>query len=111
MRTDLQVLASAHLAEGSDPITAFITHDWASLGGWSLFIGLCLFAVTGAVREWWVPGARYRRLEEASKKLAEANAALLKQNESLLKGADLTQYFFQEVLPRKGARNHDVEPS
>lgn len=111
MRTDLHILASAFLAEASDPITAFMTRDWAALGGWSLFLGFCIFAVTGAVREWWVPGARYRRLEEASKQLAEANAALIKQNDTLLKGADLTQYFFQEVLPRKGARDHDVDPT
>ena len=58
-------------SSGADPITAFLTRDWAALGGWSLFVMLGLYMVIGLSREWFVPGARYRRLEEASIKLAE----------------------------------------
>lgn len=109
MRTDLTVIASAHLAAGGDPITALMTRDWAALGGWSLFLGFCVFAVWGAVREWWVPGARYRRSEQdrkaaqdALKATQEALTTALAQNGELLKSAQLTEYFFREVLPKKG---------
>lgn len=101
MRTNLSIILTHHLADGGDPFTALMTRDWASLGGWSLFLGFVIFTTYGAFREWWVPGARYRRLEESYKQVQEANAALIKQNDELLEAGKLTTYFFQEVLPRK----------
>jgi hypothetical protein len=101
MSTNLIIMSSALLAQGGDPITALMTRDWASLGGWSLFIGLGLFLIFAFFREIIVPGARLRRLEEANKQLSEANIALLSQNDKLLTQASLVEHFFRETLPNK----------
>lgn len=114
MRTDLQILASAHLAEGGDPITALLTRDWAALGGWSLFIGLGMFVLIGAYREGWVPGARYRR-EVAAREKAEAALALsqealeeaLSQNTKLLGSSEIVAYVLREILPGIKAKGGD----
>lgn len=96
--------------EGADPITAFLTRDWAALGGWSLFLGLCLLVVTGSFREWWVPGARHRRVEEAAMLASKANEALIKQNGDLLTANQITKYFFEETTPKRGeARSETVQ--
>lgn len=89
-------------ASGGDPITAFMTRDWAALGGWGLLISTWVVILWGALREWWVPGARYRRLEESSIKLTDANAEVLKQNGQLITGNEITKHFFQETIPTRG---------
>lgn len=89
-------------SETVDPITALITRDWAAFGGWSLFIGLCLVIVIGAFREWWVPGARYTRLEAASILMSQANDELRKQNGQLITGNEITKHFFEETVPKRG---------
>jgi hypothetical protein len=89
-------------ASGGDPITALLTRDWAALGGWSLLIATWVAILVGSVRETWVPGARYRRLEESSIKLANANDELLKQNGQLITGNEITKHFFQETIPKRG---------
>lgn len=94
--------ASVLATEGGDPITAFLTHDWAALGGWSLFIGLCMTVVIGSFREWWVPGARYRRMEEAAIKSSDANDELTKQNGQLITANEITRHFFEETVPKRG---------
>lgn len=93
---------AAPIADGGDPITALLTRDWAALGGWSLFIGLCLFVVIGAFREWWVPGERYRRMEEAAKSVSSANDELMKQNGQLITANEITKHFFEETTPKRG---------
>jgi len=93
---------SALVAEGSDPITAFLTRDWAAFGGWSLFIGLCLLIVTGSFREWWVPGARFRRMEEAANLASKANDVLTTQNGQLITANEITKHFFEETVPKRG---------
>jgi uncharacterized membrane protein len=93
---------SALVAEGADPITAFLTRDWAAFGGWSLFIGLCLFIVYGSFREAWVPGNRYRRMEEAADALSKANDELTKQNGQLITANEITKHFFEETVPKRG---------
>lgn len=90
------------LADVPDPLTAILTRDWAAVGGWSLFIGLCLLIVLGAFREGWVPGARYRRLEASAKLLAEANVELTKQNGQLITANEITKHFFEETTPKRG---------
>jgi len=89
-------------AAEADPITAVINRDWAALGGWSLFVSLCMLIVLGAFREWWVPGARYRRLEESSIKMTDANTDLRKQNGQLITANEITKHFFEETVPRRG---------
>jgi len=95
------VLLTSYLAEGGDPITAFMTRDWAAAGGWGIAIALAGLIITGFFREIIVPGARLRRSEEANKQLLEANAALLAQNDKLLTQASLVEHFFRETLPNK----------
>ena len=90
------------IAAESDPITAFLTRDWAALGGWSLFVMLCLFIVIGSFREWWVPGPRYRRLEisadEQSKTLTNVSEALREQTQA----NEITKHFFEKTVPKRG---------
>lgn len=96
------------VAEGADPITAIITRDWAALGGWSLFIGLGLFFIIGAFREWWVPGARYRRLEDASKTQSETMSTLSKALDQQVRANEIVKHFFEETVPgRRGSNPHD----
>lgn len=85
-----------------DPITAILTRDWAAFGGWSLFIGLCITIVFGYMREWVVPGARYRRLEISSEKMVTANDELRKQNGQLITANEITKHFFEETTPKRG---------
>lgn len=91
------------VAEGAaDPITAILTRDWAALGGWSLFVLLCILIVIGAFRETWVPGARHRRLEESAIELSKANNALTEQNGQLITANEITKHFFEETTPKRG---------
>lgn len=90
------------LTEAVDPITAIFSKDWASLGGWSLFVAMCIFMMVGAIREWWVPGPRYRRLEESSIKMSDANIELSKQNGQLIQANEISKHFFEETVPRRG---------
>lgn len=90
------------MTTGSDPITAFLTKDWAALGGWGLLIVTWITILWGALREWWVPGARYRRLEESSIKMTDANTELRQQNSQLIKANEISKYFFEETVPRRG---------
>lgn len=87
---------------GSDPITALLTRDWAALGGWSLLILTWVVILYGALSERWVPGARYRRLEEASIKMTDANTELRKQNGQLIVSNQITDHFFKETVPKRG---------
>jgi len=89
-------------ASGGDPITAFLTRDWAALGGWSLLFGTWIFIIVGAFRETWVPGARYRRLEESSIKMTDANTELRQQNSQLITANEITRHFFEETVPKRG---------
>jgi hypothetical protein len=93
--------------EEPDLITSIMTKDWAALGGWSLFIMLCLFIVFGAFREWWVPGSRYTRLEVSASKLLESNGQLTTQNGQLIVANEITTHFFKETVPKRGEAPHD----
>ena len=95
------VMQSVTTADGADPITALLTRDWAALGGWSLFIMLCVFIVVGAFREWWVPGARYRRLEEASVKQSDLLGTTANALEKQVQANDIVRHFFEETTPRR----------
>jgi hypothetical protein len=84
----------------TDPFTAFFNHDWASVGGWSLFIGLVMMIVTGSFREWWVPGPRAKR----DVALIAAQQELIKQQSlqitKLTEGNEFTKYVMEKVVPR-----------
>lgn len=94
--------AGALLAEASDPVTAFVDHDWAALGGWSLFIGLVLTLIIAFFREGIVPGKRVARLEANVKELLDANGKLTTQNGQLITANEITKHFFEETVPKRG---------
>lgn len=101
-------LSTMLLSGADDPISAIIARDWASVGGWSLFLGLSLFIVLGSFREWWVPGTRYKRMEDAADKVSTANDELLKQNSQLITANEITKHFFEETTPRRGETKRDT---
>lgn len=85
-----------------DPITALFNRDWASIGGWGLFLSLTIFLIVGVFRGWWVPGWMYRKQAETLKEAME-------QNRVLLTAAEITKHFFEATAPHKGDSHHDVE--
>lgn len=95
------ILGVLRLDDTEDPITGFLTHDWASVGGWSLFVALAILIVIGAFRETWIPGRRYRRLEKAAERISDANDELTKQNGQLITANEITKHFFEETVPKR----------
>lgn len=88
--------------DGGFSIPNFFTTNFESVGGWSLFIGLCLFITVGNFLEWWVPGRRHRRVEaaaaEQSKTLASVAEALKEQTQA----NEITKHFFEKTVPKRG---------
>ena len=98
--------------ESPDLFNAILARDWGAVGGWSLFIGLCLLIVMLVLNERLVPGKALTRLIEANQKLLEANEALTKQNGQLITANEITKHFFQETVPKRGeVREWDTSPS
>lgn len=87
--------------EPVDPITAIISRDWVNVGGWSLFLGLCLLIVIGAFREWWVPGGRYRRLEDAATKQSDTLATTASALDKQVTANEIVKHFFEETTPKR----------
>lgn len=87
--------------DGVDPITAFLTRDWAAVGGWGLFFTLVMFITIGAFKEWWVPGPRNRRTEDLLEKSVALNETLAGQNGQLIVGNEITKHFFEETTPKR----------
>lgn len=96
--------------DNEDPISGFLSHDWASVGGWSLFVALAILIVMGSFRETWVPGRRYRRLEKSAEKLSDANDELTKQNGQLITANEITKHFFEETTPKRPSSLEDTQP-
>lgn len=93
-----------------DPFTAFPSVDWIEVGGWSAFVSLSILIVTGAFREWWVPGVRYRRTETALEKSLDTTKLVVKQNEQLIQVNPLTQILLDERVPQKRDARGKVDP-
>lgn len=111
MKSIAQVLTVSQEAE-PDLISAIFARDWASVGGWSLFIMLGLFLIFSVVSERLVPGRAHRRQIEANEKLLTANEALTTQNGQLITSNEITKHFFQETVPKRGeVREWDTSPS
>lgn len=104
MRTANELIqtAVAHTAADGIPIPSFFGVQWDIIGGWALFLGMCLFIVVGAFREWWVPGARYRRLELASAKQADTLAATADALREQTQANEITKHFFEKTVPTRG---------
>ncbi|AWN03327.1 hypothetical protein PBI_COUNT_4 [Microbacterium phage Count] len=90
------------IATESDPITAFLTRDWAALGGWSLFVAISLFIVIGAFREWWVPGPRHRRVESAAAEQSKTLATTVEMLKEQSIANEITKHFFEKTVPKRG---------
>lgn len=75
---------------------------FAQEGGWPAFGMLALIIVIGAFAEWWVPGRRYRRVEES----AAAQSETLDKTVTLLKDQtmanEITKDFFLKTIPKRG---------
>lgn len=80
--------------------TAFDT--FSQEGGWPAFGVLTLLIVIGSFAEWWVPGRRHRRVEEAAAKQSET----LDKTVTLLKDQtmanEITKDFFLKTVPKRG---------
>lgn len=85
-----------------DPFFSWLGRGWGDVGGWSLFIGLCLLIVVGAFRDMWVPGSRHRKMEALVEKQAETIQALTMQNGQLVTANEISKYFFEETVPKRG---------
>ena len=109
----IAILAAARPLRGDvDPITAFFSHDWASVGGWSLLVGfLVLWVGVGSFREWWVPGPRARRADL----LITQQQALIKQQadqiSKLTEGNEFTKYIMEQVVPSPQSRGRGAKVS
>jgi hypothetical protein len=84
-----------------DPIQAIIAGNWGAVTGWSLWIGTVVVVVTGAFREWWVPGRRARRVEAALEKAIDTTKLLAEQNGQLITANEITKFFFEETTPHR----------
>lgn len=84
-----------------DFVTWFFSASVQEASGWGLFVSLALFIVIGAFREWWVPGGRARRSEEARDKAVDALNAALDQNGDLIRTNKITEHFFLTFAPVK----------
>lgn len=90
------------IATESDPITALLTRDWAALGGWSLFVAISLFIVIGSFREWWVPGPRHRRVENAAAEQSKTLASTVELLKEQTQANEITKHFFEKTVPKRG---------
>lgn len=100
-------LAVHMTATDSDPITAIFARDWAAVGGWSLFVMLCILIVTSFMRGWIVPGSMYRSLEAASKLQAETLSTVSITLDKQVQANEISSYFFKETAPRRGETPYD----
>ena len=94
-------------ATASDPFSAIIARDWAAVGGWSLFVLLCILIVTSFIRGWIVPGSMYRSLEAASKLQAETLSTLSGTLDKQVQANEISSYFFKETAPKRGEASPD----
>jgi len=94
-------------AAASDPFSAIIARDWAAVGGWSLFVLLCMIIVTSFMRGWIVPGSMYRSLEAASKLQAETLSTLSGTLDKQVQANEISSYFFKETAPKRGEAQPD----
>lgn len=86
---------------GLNPVS-FFTTNFAEIGGWSLFIGLCILIVIGAFFETWVPGKRFRRVEAAAAEQSKTLAATVDLLGQAQIANEITKHFFEKTVPKRG---------
>lgn len=92
-----------------DPLTAVLQGDWASATGWTLLFSTWGYIVIGAVREWWVPGARYRRTEAAALKQSETLSSTVQLLQLSTTANEITKHFFEKTVPKRGEVSDETE--
>lgn len=80
----------------------FFSTNWDRIGGWSLFIGMCIFITVGNILEWWVPGRRYRRLEATAAQQSETLATTVEALKEQTQANEITKHFFEKTIPTRG---------
>ena len=88
--------------DGGFSIPGFFTTNFESVGGWSLFIGLCLFITVGNFLEWWVPGRRHRRVEAAAAEQSKTLASVAEALKEQTRANEITKHFFEKTVPNRG---------
>ena len=94
-------------ASDGTTIPNFFATNWSDIGGWGLFISLCLIIVLGAFLEWWVPGRRHRRVEEAAAKQSETLASTVELLKEQTQANQITKHFFEKTVPKIGDSPND----
>lgn len=89
------------LTEATDPVSAFLQKDWGAVSGWGLFFALVVFITYGNFKEWWVPGPRYHKLEDAAKLQSETLSLTVKTLDEQVRANEITKHFFEETVPRR----------
>lgn len=97
------------VSEVIDPVTAFLNQDWASATGWSMLFATWGYIVIGAVREWWVPGVRFRRTEAAAIKQSETLSSTVELLKLSTTANEITKHFFEKTVPKRGEVSNESE--
>lgn len=92
-----------------DPVTSFLNQDWASVTGWSMLFATWGYIVVGAVREWWVPGVRFRRTEAAAIKQSETLSSTVDLLKLSTTANEITKHFFEKTVPKRGEVSNESE--
>lgn len=74
----------------------------AQEGGWPAFGLLAALVVIGAFAEWWVPGRRHRRVEDAAAKQSETLATTVTLLKDQTFANEITKDFFLKTVPKRG---------
>lgn len=84
-----------------DPITAILSGQWATVTGWTLWIGTLavLFSFFLTDRIW--SGKRGRAVQTQLDKALDTTRELVVQNTTLLQNNELTKYWFENTLPAR----------
>lgn len=94
------VVASATVPD-ANTLSMLLESNWGNVSGWGLLLLTWAFVVIGSVRETWVPGARYRRLEDSSKRQSETLATTTDALRDQVRVNEITKHFFEETVPRR----------
>lgn len=87
-----------------DPITAILSGQWATVTGWSLWIGTVVVIVSALLTDRLWSGKRGRALQATVDKQQVTIADLTSQNGQLIANNELTKHWFEVTLPSDAKR-------
>jgi hypothetical protein len=83
-----------------DPLSAIFAHDWATVGGWSLWIAetiiLLTMVLTGRLRS----NTEFKKLEKTVDTQRSALDTAQSQISQLIQANEIVKHFFQTWLPK-----------